>query len=407
MDSDSSSISEDSVDEIIAGKYKYEDEESSEEEEEALFNVDEEEDGDDEGVIDNKFAIKLKKQEMESDLEDGDEEEGNDDMEKHLPDPKAWGSEKSAYYNTDYVDRGKRHQKYLEEDEELANAEEEEALAIQKRLVKEMKASDLGMEWMADQSSEDEESEPPAESIQADLSSLPEPEKMQFVKKMSPELIPLVNDMKKYAGEGLKLEPLVEFAMKDLRGTKLRKSSGFKLLKIKYDLMEKYLHNILVYLHLRSVESTEKIKKHPILGNLIKFKKLIEETDKIIEGKKKLKSEMEYVLSQLEKGEEIEYDDANNAVIEDSSSEDDAVDLDASDEEDRRGITYEMSKNKGLTAQKKKSVRNPRVKHRMKFKKALVKRKSQVREPRKEVSKYGGEFSGIKSSLVRSIKFKH
>lgn len=406
MDSDSSSISEDSVDEIIAGKYKYEDQESSEEEEEALFDVDEEED-EDEDVIDNEFAIKLKKQEMESDLEDGDEGDGDDDIERHLPDPKAWGSEKSAYYNTDYVDRGKRHRKYLEEDEELANAEEEEALAIQKRLVKEMKGSDLGMEWMADQSSEDEESEPPAESIQADLSSLSDPEKMQFVKKMSPELIPLVNDMKKYSGEGLKLEPLVEFAMKDLRGSKLRKSSGFKLLKIKYDLMEKYLHNILVYLHLRSVESSEKIKKHPILGNLIKFKKLIEETDKIIEGKKKLKSEIEYVLSQLERGEEIEYD-GNNAVIgEDSSSEEDAVDLDASDEEDRRGITYEMSKNKGLTAQKKKSVQNPRVKHRMKFKKALVKRKSQVREPRKEVSKYAGEFSGIKSSLVRSIKFKH
>ena len=43
-----------------------------------------------------------------------------------------------------------------------------------------------------------------------------------------------------------------------------------------------------------------------------------------------------------------------------------------------RYILLQISKNKGLTAKKKKALRNPRVKHRMKFYKAQIKRKSQV-----------------------------
>ena len=38
----------------------------------------------------------------------------------------------------------------------------------------------------------------------------------------------------------------------------------------------------------------------------------------------------------------------------------------------------QISQNKGLTAKKKKELRNPRVKHRKKFYKAKIKRKSQV-----------------------------
>lgn len=43
-----------------------------------------------------------------------------------------------------------------------------------------------------------------------------------------------------------------------------------------------------------------------------------------------------------------------------------------------RYILLQISQNKGLTAKKKKALRNPRVKHRRKFHKAQIKRKSQV-----------------------------
>ena len=38
-----------------------------------------------------------------------------------------------------------------------------------------------------------------------------------------------------------------------------------------------------------------------------------------------------------------------------------------------------MSKNKGLTPHRKKDNRNPRVKHRKKYRKALIRRKGKVR----------------------------
>lgn len=46
--------------------------------------------------------------------------------------------------------------------------------------------------------------------------------------------------------------------------------------------------------------------------------------------------------------------------------------------DEKRGITYQIAKNKGLTPRRKKELRNPRVKNRMKFRKAKIRRKGQV-----------------------------
>merc|ERR1711962_649092 len=72
----------------------------------------------------------------------------------------------------------------------------------------------------------------------------------------------------------------------------------------------------------------------------------------------------------------------------------------------KRMITYEMSKNKGLIRNRRKELKNPRVKHKMKFKKAIVKRKGVVREVQREVNRYGGETTGITAMLSRSTKIK-
>lgn len=73
---------------------------------------------------------------------------------------------------------------------------------------------------------------------------------------------------------------------------------------------------------------------------------------------------------------------------------------------DKREITYQMAKNKGLTPHRKKEQRNPRVKHKLKYRKAKIRRKGAVREPRTEISRYGGEASGIKANVKKSIKIK-
>lgn len=71
----------------------------------------------------------------------------------------------------------------------------------------------------------------------------------------------------------------------------------------------------------------------------------------------------------------------------------------------KRPINKAMEKNRGLTPYRKKAYRNPRVRHRNKFKKAVIKRRSLVQEAQKEWTRYSGELTGIKTSTVRSIKF--
>lgn len=86
--------------------------------------------------------------------------------------------------------------------------------------------------------------------------------------------------------------------------------------------------------------------------------------------------------------------------------EDDDEEEDEQEEQgrQRRPINMAIQKNRGLTPYKKKEYRNPRVKHKLKYKKAMSKRRRNVREPQVEVHRYSGESAGIKTSTVRSIK---
>lgn len=68
-----------------------------------------------------------------------------------------------------------------------------------------------------------------------------------------------------------------------------------------------------------------------------------------------------------------------------------------------RNVNYTIMKSKGLTRKRKKIDRNPRVKHREKYRKALAKRKSRVQEFKEgPQGKYGGESSGFRAGIIRS-----
>ena len=72
----------------------------------------------------------------------------------------------------------------------------------------------------------------------------------------------------------------------------------------------------------------------------------------------------------------------------------------------KRAIGYVIEKNKGLAPKRKKEVRNPRVKKRMKFeekKKKLASTRA-VYKGGEERGGYGGEKTGIKTRLVKSVK---
>lgn len=72
----------------------------------------------------------------------------------------------------------------------------------------------------------------------------------------------------------------------------------------------------------------------------------------------------------------------------------------------RRGATKDIIKNRGLTKVRPKDKANPRIRHRKAYDKALQRRRSQVREYRGSNPAYGGEKTGIKTNLVKSVKLK-
>lgn len=75
-------------------------------------------------------------------------------------------------------------------------------------------------------------------------------------------------------------------------------------------------------------------------------------------------------------------------------------------EGDKRAVSWQVMKNKGLTPRRKKEVRNPRVKKRMKFAEKTKKLASMkaVWKGGEGQRGYQGELSGIKTGLIKSIK---
>jgi len=159
--------------------------------------------------------------------------------------------------------------------------------------------------------------------------------------------------------------------------------------------IEKILSNINL---LSSKASTKKSKK--LLNILIKPP--VQQAVKIPRSQKNnSETANDIELNEFDgyEDEDDDNDDDDNGTTE--ITEDPMVTADA-----KRGITYQISKNKGLTPRRKKELKNPRVKNRMKYRKAKIRRKGQIREPRKEVRRYDGEISGIKVNLSKSIKIK-
>ncbi|XP_056107425.1 something about silencing protein 10 [Rhinichthys klamathensis goyatoka] len=382
---------------------------------------DEEEEGEEVQEEDNKEET-----DMESDLEGKKDDD--------LPNDMAWGEKKKIFYNSDYVTK---KGKSLEEVEAEDKEEEEEAKSIQRRLAANLSEEDYDLNLLEEfaANTEVEKDVEKEERIVKDLKTMSQKEKLKLLKKESPELLELIQDFKgKLTELRDEVQPLVEM-VKDGR---IPPGKGAKYLITKQQLYLNYCTNISFYLVLKAKRIPA--HNHPVIERLLTYRNLINElgavdarlapqlrqllfgeqqdrTARRSAGSKHTKASEEAKLEGEEKSDSDE--EANlrfyNAMAErqklkrkkiEMQNEDGLVEEEQMEGDAKRRITYQMSKNKGLTPKRKKIDRNPRVKHREKFRRAQIRRKGQVREVRREETRYSGEWSGIRAGVKRSVKFK-
>uniref|UniRef100_A0A182XWC4 Sas10 domain-containing protein n=1 Tax=Anopheles stephensi TaxID=30069 RepID=A0A182XWC4_ANOST len=411
----------------------------------------------------------IRKFEHDSDIDDKNEEDD-------LPDRYAWGSKSGAYYGTGYKDRD--YDTLTAQEEELARLEEEEAMEMQKRLIKGMTDEDFALDdlWSGDEEQAADELEREAGKperkkpkdkkasfsskeeivIKGDLSDLTDSERLELFRKESPEFEGLVKECSAKLAECANvLEPVLEL----LRRHKQLSHPLGQLLVKRYELHMLYCSNISFYVLLKSQRVD--VRNHPLVKRLLQLKRLVQEMEQKYEqtGKAQVEALLEAqaegmqitfhdefdreqpktkqgrrlrVLDELdqmdsqaddeqdgeeEEDEQRESDDeqysAKRLKMDHSEGEDEVEEEDAAQQEDmeevdgdeKRKITYQMAKNRGLSTRKRKDQRNIRVKNKLKFRKAMIRRKGAIRTVRTETKRYTGE-SNIKPYVKRGIKLK-
>uniref|UniRef100_A0A8C5KNH4 UTP3 small subunit processome component n=1 Tax=Jaculus jaculus TaxID=51337 RepID=A0A8C5KNH4_JACJA len=398
-----------------------EDEDGDEEEEVLALDVDDEDGGSSAGEEDDAD-------------DDGDggssvQSEADADADPSL----AWGQRKKLYYDTDYGSgsRGRRTQQEIEEEE---REEEEEAQLIQRRLAQALQEEDFGVAWVESFAKPLPRVEEAETRVVKDLAKVSVKEKLKMLRKESPELLELIDDLKvKLTEVKDELEPLLQLVEKGI----IPPGKGSQYLWTKYNLYLNYCSNVSFYLILKARRVPA--HGHPVIERLVTYRDLI---NKLSVVDQKLSSEIRHLLT-LEDGtvkkapnlkvkltkakpksgsqtaaadlsDGSDFDEAalkHYKELEDKQKlkrkkEENSEEQAFEDQKAKRAITYQIAKNRGLTPRRKKIDRNPRVKHREKFRKAKIRRRGQVREVRREEQRYSGELSGIRAGVKKSIKLK-
>ncbi|XP_008827576.1 something about silencing protein 10 [Nannospalax galili] len=369
--------------------------------------------------------------------DDGDDDGGSSvqsEAEASVDPSLSWGQRKKLYYDTDYgsKSRGRQSQQEVEEEEK---EEEEEAQLIQRRLAQALQEDDFGVAWVEAFAKPVPQVDKAETRVVKDLAKVSVKEKLKMLRKESPELLELIEDLKvKLTEVKDELEPLLQLVEKGI----IPSGKGSQYLKTKYNLYLNYCANISFYLILKARRIPA--RGHPVIERLVTYRNLI---NKLSVVDQKLSSEIRHLLtvkddsvkkelnlkskftktkpksvSQTSAADLSDGPDFDDAALkyskellerqklkrkkEENSAEEQAFE----DQSAKRAITYQIAKNRGLTPRRKKIDRNPRVKHREKFRRAKIRRRGQVREVRREEQRYSGELSGIRAGVKKSVKLK-
>ncbi|XP_060232753.1 something about silencing protein 10-like [Meriones unguiculatus] len=227
------------------------------------------------------------------------------------------------------------------------------------------------------------------------------------------------------------LEPLLQLVEEGV----IPPGNGSQYLKTKYNLYLNYCANISFYLILKARRAPA--HGHPVIERLVSYRNLINDLSVVDQ---KLSSEIHHLLTvkdgAVKKGlnpkekltktkakaaatadpsEDPDFDEAalqyykemeDGQKLKRKKEENSAEEQALEDQNAKRAITYQIAKNRGLTPRRKKIDRNPRVKHREKFRRAKIRRRGQVREVHREEQRYSGELYGIRAGVKKSIKLK-
>ncbi|NXW65539.1 SAS10 protein, partial [Eurystomus gularis] len=386
---------------------------------------------------------------MESDLEDQRQD-------TQLPHELSWGKRKQSYYDTDYGSdapaKGKRTQQEVDAEEE---EEEQEAQVIQRRLVQDLGEDDYGLDVIQGYLAEQQKThDSKGQKIDKDLQALSKKEQLKLLKQESPELLQLIEDFEVKLME-LKdeLHPLLQM----VRNGTVPQGKGSRYLQTKYHLYLTYCANISFYLLLKARRMP--VHSHPVIERLVAYRNIINDLAVIDQRlssqvrallrsyydrkEEKLRKEKKFAVflplevkknkfrraPALANGRAAAAEPSDESELDEEAAlkyyemmeeklklkrkrtegrealEREAV-LEGEDPDKKRGVTYQMIKNKGLTPKRRKIDRNPRVKHREKFRRAKIRRKGQVREVRRELQRYAGELSGIRAGVKKSRKLQ-
>ncbi|XP_039557892.1 something about silencing protein 10 [Passer montanus] len=429
------------------------------------YSAEEDEDGEDEEGEEDENDIEDGEEEGGEEDKNGVEDEEGDlsmesDLEERHPEAKlphelSWGQRKQLYYDTDYGNdaqaKGKRTQQEIDAEEE---EEEQEAQVIQRRLVRDLGEDDYGLDMIQGYLAKQQKThDSKGQKIDKDLQALSKKEQLKLLKQESPELLQLMEDFEvKLMEIKDELHPLLQM----VRDGTIPQGKGSRYLQTKYHLYLNYCANISFCLVLKSKRMP--VHSHPVIERLVEYRNLINDLA-VIDQKlspqvrmllrnyydkkeEKLRKENKFSVfltmngnktkpkrapapvngqAAAESSDESELDEEAALkyyrMMEEklelkrkrTGDEDVPEEAEVSEGEDpskKRGVTYQMIKNKGLTPKRRKIDRNPRVKHREKFRRAKIRRKGQVREVRRELHRYAGELSGIRAGVKKSRKLK-
>ena len=374
---------------------------------------------------DNEEVLRLDTLETDQEEYSSNEEEETSDGEKEEesgPSDKAWGSKKNTFYNTDYID----DEGEASSDESVAEEEQREALSLQRRMIESLHDDDFVINDLSAVSQLSLNQTDTPSIVPKDITKLSDDEQLAFIEENWPEFIELTNDL------SIKVESFGEM-LKYFRSSQKKKFDKLspkarQLISTLDQLYHLYKLNIIFYLTLRANQAS--VVDHPVMSRIIELQHMLEQVESLI------------AIDQLKNTEAVSVDPPCNGILKQKDdplpknqkrpAAEDPIEFyerikkakkekrvpfgsdlpqvskepEVTEANGKRAITYQIASNKGLNARKKKELRNPRVKHRRKFEKAVTKHRHVVRPVEKELYRYGGEKGGIRLNLARSVKIK-